>query len=255
MTNEEQTPLVYLMLTAWRTVTIQTWACIRLAESTGRYRTHVIAEDALIPRSRARIMSAWLRVNKDSDVCVFIDWDIIFETRGQVPFLDMIVEACRETRGIVGGPCAVRSPKTWGNVRTLPDKPIDLGPGHGVQELEYIGASFTAYHRDVVQAIANDSDIIIPGPSSPPYYAMFMPVTAELADDQRERMLADPPAGWSEEEIARMREYVSEDYVFCRHARALGHKVYVHGGVQPGHIGDHTYTVGKTEPGEGYTLR
>lgn len=254
MTNE-QPPLVYLLLTAWRTVTIPTWACIRIAENTGRYRTHIIAEDALIPRSRARIMSIWLQENRESDVCVFIDWDIIFETRGQVPFLDMIVDACRETRSIVGGPCAVRSPKTWGNIRTLPDKPVDFGPGQGMQEVEYIGASFTAYHRDVVQAVADDSDLIVPGPSSPAYYAMFMPVAVELSEDQKVQVrmaMAGSPAGWSEEDIARMKEYVSEDYVFCQHARALGHKVYVHGGVQPGHLGDYVYKVGKEE---GYTLR
>lgn len=164
-------------------------------------------EDALIERSRSRLVETFLK-ETDAEILVMIDHDLdwVGPSANYEGDLLHIARQAAATKGIVG---AVVSKKTFSDGVACMWKEtgthyIGQDAQKELEEVYCVGAAFTAFHRDVVQAVYDSEEYCEPG---------FRPVF--------QTMRVRHP--WNEQNIL----HLSEDWAFCFRARDLGFKTYV----------------------------
>lgn len=184
------------------------------------YELFIPYGDSLITRSRNRIASDFLIEQPNVDVVVMIDSDITFPLKA----LDDLVSLAREKRGVAGGCIAIRGKKTWMNVRTLPDQPIDIGPDCAPQEVRYVGGAFMAIHRSVLEKLREGMENVA---FETPRWGFFDP----MAQQYKDRGLED----------------LSEDFAFCQRARDAGFSVWALTNHQIEHHGFYAYKISLTK--------
>lgn len=155
--------------------------------------------DAAVDRARSAVASEFLAM--DRDVLVMLDYDV--EVPRPADF-DYLAAACATTRGIVG---AVVSKKNFGEGfggrfadgaahELYSDELVELG------EDQYVGGAFTAYHREVFEAMIAFGMPHCPAQGFWPFFQPALKYNNDL----------------------RAHEYLSEDWAICHYARELAHK-------------------------------
>jgi len=174
--------------------------------------------DALIDRARSICARDFLKT--DNEVLLMIDHDLEW-TGADADYEGDLLHLARlaaQTKGIVGG---VVSKRTRGEgVATLfkKEQTLNMGAPETI-EAHYVGSAFTAYHRDVVQAVSDSMIEMQPG-----FKPTFLPC------------VVDHPVG-------NAKLHLSEDWAFCHRASHLGFPVHVSTRPIVGHWGHYKYTV------------
>lgn len=170
--------------------------------------------DSLIPRARNRAAAAFLRTNRD--YLFFIDTDIIFSR----DHLDCIMQSdepllcglyCKKENEV--SPC----------LNFLPDQPpIRVG---GLVPIARSGTGFMRIHRSLFEAM-KEKDVT----KSDACWCCIWPYAPKYTNHGNQE--------WDFFGVGvRHREYLSEDWLFCDRARALGFKVMLDSRVQTKHEG------------------
>jgi hypothetical protein len=186
-------------------------------------------QDALIERSRAICAKKFLAT--DSEVLIMIDHDLAWrgadEKADYEGDLLYLARRCHETRSIVG---ALVSKKARGQgVASMLKQAGELELGKDqLVESWYVGAAFTAYHRDVLQAVTDSMAEIPPG-----FTPIFMPFITKHPIKKDAQL------------------HLSEDWAFVERARDLGFPCYATTMPLITHYGNYGYTVvGDSQPTE-----
>jgi hypothetical protein len=202
-----------LIVCAYRSVSLPTHACImRLFETPGTNRwRHQIGGEAGINRARSIQVSKWFRETSD-DVCLMVDDDIIFDPEDA----NAIVDRCREGFDVI----AAAYPT--GDASHLAIRPLAgsgphlaFGPDQPPMEMRHVATGFFAVHRRVIAAMVET----LPECNSNTSWR-FWPLFG---------------FGWEADPEAGGTNNLSEDYWFCKNARALGFHVYLDMSVGIGH--------------------
>lgn len=184
-------------------------------------------EDALIQRTRNNAATMFLEHERtrDFEVLIMVDHDITWDgsSKGYEGDLCHLARLAVEHRSIVG---AIISKKTQGHGPAClfkPGTPPYVLGSVGLVECEYMGSGMTAYHRDVLQAVADTQEKVHPG-----YYPLFNCLTVPRPDGLT---FAEPLID------------LSEDWSFCRRAADLGFRSWAATRPVTGHIGHHEFTI------------
>jgi hypothetical protein len=185
------------------------------------------AQDALIDRARAMTAQNFLEKMPEFEVLIMLDHDITWagprtDYEGDLCHL---ARKCAETRGIVG---ALVSKKVRDQgVATFWKREGEHQLGQdGITDVWYVGAAFTAYHRDALQRVSDATEIAAPG-----FRPIFMPIVVPFPTQPRSVL---PP---------QLNLHLSEDWAFCHRARELGIESYVAFKPLITHHGNYGYTV------------
>ena len=171
--------------------------------------------ESLIDRSRSVMATKFLDGN--SDICLFIDDDII---GWSIEDINQIVADVVETGSIVGGCYSI---KNVANPRICAlgiDKgtgSFDIGPQNGLVEVKYVATGFMAIPRKILAELATKLPKVN-AYGDLPMHPFFQPFVHEGI-------------------------YLSEDYAFCQKARELGYKIWLDPRIILGHIGSFVYNL------------
>lgn len=178
-------------------------------------------EDADIGRCRSAVVQNFLS-NTDSEVLIMLDHDLDWvgpssEYEGDLLHL---ARKCAESKGIVGG-CVSKKTKAQGIASMFKQEgSYNIGQ-EGLFPAYWVGAAFTAYHRDVLKTVFDSMDVCAPG-----FAPSFLQCVVRHPHDDK------------------LRLHLSEDWAFCHRARSLGLDVtYLATRPIVGHVGKHKYTV------------
>ncbi len=160
--------------------------------------------DALIGRSRSRACTQFLWCD-DSPFMIFIDSDIVFTPED----IEKTYRSMQAGYEVVGGMYAVAD-GTFVPAQAYKQLVFD----GSVQEMRYVSTGFLGISRNVLRDIKNKLE---------------MPLLHK--GDWCECYPFFESGSFPETKI-----YISEDWDFCNKVRTAGHKVYLHTGVQVGHI-------------------
>jgi hypothetical protein len=183
--------------------------------------------DALIDRSRALTVKKFL-LETNAEVLVMIDHDIGWRGRdaGYEGDICHIARRCAEKRSIVGGLVSKKIRGQGVAVLWDPDGEgatkdgfYDVGKERMV-EVVAVGAAFTAYHRECLQAVTDTMEDIPPG--FPP---IFLPAIVNHPMDKSSRL------------------HMSEDWMFAHRAKQLGYRCWISTMPLTRHVGEYAYEV------------
>lgn len=171
------------------------------------------SKDALILRSRSVIATKFLDEGH-GDVLVMLDHDIGWE-RGD---LEHLINVCLQTGGVVGGIYPMRGFSAGTPLRATVGRDLRVGED-AAAEVDSIGTGFMAIHRTALERIRDHHRLrrTMHG------FYLFFPV--DLVDQGE----------------ALGPELLSEDYGFCRLARAAGVEVWADLKPLLTHFGSHQY--------------
>lgn len=197
-----------------------------------------VPQDALVERSRALCVKRFLE-ETDAEVLLMIDHDITWRGSGvyNTPYGEQIYEGdllhlarcCHQTKGVIGGLVSKKTKHQGPAALFKVKEDLQIGLPR-IVDVHYIGAAFTAYHRDVLQAVSNTMKEIPPG---------FRPIFNTCV----------VPHPHNEKEVL----HLSEDWAFCHRATQLGYRVDISTMPLTGHMGKYKYTViGDSKPKEAY---
>jgi hypothetical protein len=158
----------------------------------------------------------------DVDGLLFIDHDIIFDPIA----VDMVLDGCDQTKGVVGAGYSMRSPgsKMIGAVdmekveRETPGKKLIFFEGGGLYPAVYLGMGFTAIHRTALEAVVKDMPFLQNGVTNFPIRPSF----SLLQQDGK---------------------YYGEDVSFCVRANEAGVPLYMDTRIRIYHKGTYTYSL------------
>ena len=210
MTNE--TPDAVLCVPALRSINIQTANCLLLADREERYEVMYHWNDTIMARTRARVVTRFLRDYPDVETMVFIDSDMEFTPEA----LRDLVRFSKMHNAIVGGVYPTRG-GTKATVNPLPGIPIKVGPKEKVQRVKSIATGFMAIPRDTLVYLTSKGNEVTEN-TDIPYFPIFNHIREGNAE-------------------------LSEDTSFCRRAEYAGVKIYAMAHHQVGHIGEYTYHI------------
>ncbi len=172
--------------------------------------------DSLVGRSRARLVTRFLREYPDSDVMIFVDSDIIFEIR-DISALD---RECRLRRSVVAAPVSLRAEgKT--NVKPFPGQTVTFGPNQPSVEIEAIGPAFMAIPKRVLVELLGLYPFCNEDVDTIPFSPMF------------------------DTTITEDRTWRAEDFSFCQRVREAGFSVWVMPSLRVGHTGTYEFWIEK----------
>jgi len=212
-----------ILLCAWRSLTVETAECMRIMEDLG-WPTQTVRGDALIPRSRSRIVSNWYRKTTD-DVFLMIDDDVVFEPQGA----EKVVRLAREKRGIAIGAYPVKDGSHLA-CRAFVGQRLLFGEESPPVQILWPATGFMAVHRDVITAMIEARD-----EANHPRF----PLCGAKGDNP---MWPFFHCFWLTGEDGES-EYLSEDYSFGEVARQLGFKTWLDPSVILYHLGQYPYNV------------
>ena len=169
--------------------------------------------ESLIDRSRSVMATKFL--DSESDICLFIDDDII---EWSIDDINQIVADVNETGSIVGGCYSIKNatkPRICALGIDRGEGSFDIGPQNGLVEVKYVATGFMAIPRKILAEMAAKlpkvnayGDLLM--------HPFFQPIVHEGI-------------------------YLSEDYSFCQRARELGYKIWLDPRIVLGHIGSYIY--------------
>lgn len=168
---------------------------------------HLPTQDALIDRSRAVTAKAFLE--SDSEVLIMVDHDIDWVGADDSYEGDLLhlARKCAETRGIVGGLVCKKTRGQGPAVIWEDDGEWSIGDDKLVKVFA-MGAAFTAYHRDVLQAVTDNIQRFIPSlrkkEIAPGFTPIFLPGITPHPHNDKEDL------------------HQSEDWMLSMRARELG---------------------------------
>lgn len=163
----------------------------------------------------ARMLYDWL---------LFLDTDLIFQPEGIVTLYKLALE---KGPGIYGGtyPFKQLKPKiVFNNMpNCVPDK-------EGIVEVREVGTGFMLIHRDVftkmIEAFSDE-----------------MRFEADQGDMNDARAIKYDffTVGVRKDPLLGYKRFLSEDWYFCQRWREIGGKIWMHTGIQCGHIGSFVF--------------
>ena len=180
--------------------------------------TKVIGLEASITKSR----SFWTTVfykNPDYDVLAFVDDDMVFNPAD----FWKICRAAYDKKCVVGAIYMKREHPPTAIVKVAGNKICFDGT---IQEVDGLGAGFLAIHRDVVEGVVKDAELVgcgkvYQGEDFPVYYPTF----AELVIDENGRKV-----------------WLGEDYSFCYLAKKAGFTILADTSLFVEHVGQYKYS-------------
>jgi hypothetical protein len=174
-----------------------------------------ISNDALIPRSRSRMASDFLRAKRENvgDVLLMVDHDMVWE-QGDLVYL---AEKALETKAVVAGIYSKRDFN--GGVAVRFSAPGTYTIGEDVlAPAQYVSTGFIGIHRSVLEKMAETLAMTIGN-----FWPFFWLALTEHPIDKT------------------ACEGLSEDWAFCARASNLGIPVYAAMKPRLVHVGDYGY--------------
>lgn len=176
--------------------------------------------DSLIPRARNTLASQFLRTNAEH--LLFIDSDLIFSPE----HVRLVVDACKPGYDVVGGYYPKKQRELAWVLNSLEDgAKFEEGD---LAECKYIGTGFMCIRREVLERMAETGIDYEPDGSRGGTEWDFFPTGVVRDGNGKGR-------------------YLSEDWYFCRNARALGFRVWAHRRVVLKHVGKFVYPMDEPE--------
>ncbi len=196
----------------WRYIQVDTHVSLMNVYKAGSYEVLYQHNDAILSRSRARLVWRFLTDNQfdDADTLVFIDADMIFSEQA----LTDLIGFSRQQKAVVGAACTTRGQGKL-NLSLNEGQTIELGPDTKYQRVRSIGTGFMAIPRQVLEKMTKALPFIEKNQEWP-FWPMFEP-------------------------IIRKGEFFAEDTSFCFRAKEAGTQIYAMTHHQVGHIGEHTF--------------
>lgn len=225
-------PKIYLNVFSYGGIKGQTQDCLWYEQEAARkwsnvkFRYRRISEDALISRSRSRAASMFLQ-ETDDDVLFMLDHDIQWR-------IGNIIDTCQiavEKNAVVGGLYSKRRIGSGLASRIKKDKiqeneSLEIG-APGLVEADYVSTGFMAIPRGVLQDVVDKWPGINRVSDVP--HMEYWDIFSCLVTDHTI--------------IKDKKEYLSEDWAFCKRVHDVGHKCYVSTMPFLVHYGDHGFTV------------
>lgn len=191
------------------------------------------ASDSHADRGMNKIANAFL--HSPCDIWINIDADIRFTKQN----IDRLIT---HDLPLVYGLYPKKSDDTPPCVCTFNEIPIP--DENGLVVMRRAGRGFMLVHRQVLEAMKEDNG----GPALRYHnhdkveWCFFQsgPMTGEMSafgDEDYSDLESTGASGWK----GPKREWISEDWMFCERARALGFKTYVDTGIALGHVGMKEY--------------
>lgn len=188
--------------------------------------------DALIERLRSMVARDFLK--SDGEVLIMLDHDLEWQEAREDYEGDLlrVARICAEKRSIVGAAVSKKS-KNQGVASMIRaedmGRELDFGgPGASILDVHYVGSAFTAYHRDVLEAVTARSEIY-PGQPMQVVAPGFAPVFATIC----------VPHPYDTRQLL----HLSEDWAFCHRAASLGFKTWLDMAPRVYHWGSYRYGV------------
>lgn len=186
--------------------------------------------DALIPRSRSIMATAFLEYGKANHM-IFLDSDIVFTPAD----LKLLYDDMCEGYDIIGGMYPVRA-GTDNSSRFYSDNPPTMNADElGIWEIQFLSTGFMGISKYALQKIAKEYRY----PDGSP-----MPLLHPNSDWARCYPFFEAIKGNVQTNTPGEKEWIwlSEDWDFCEKARAVGLKVYADLRIQLGHNAVKTVT-------------
>ena len=178
------------------------------------YTVDTMVNESLIPRGRNSLVAKFLCFEPRSTHLVFIDADIGFEP-------EEILKLCLADKDVIGG----LYPKKALPIQYVVNKVQDGEKSGNIVEVSNLGTGFLMIRREVIETIiANHPELhyqdeIGLDPKFAPYkYAIF-------------DTMIDPAT----------KEYLSEDYTFCKRWRDMGGKIFADLSISLNHSGYYNF--------------
>lgn len=190
-------------------------------------------EDALISRSRSVAAQRFLQ-QSDAEVLIMLDHDLwwVPPSKDYEGDLLHLARQCSETRGIVG---AAVSKKVRGQgIASMPkrDGEFRFGCEPILEPAWFIGAAFTAYHREALQRVSDEGYLLgkhfseqLMVDCAPGFKPLFMELVVKHPHDDK------------------LWLHLSEDWAFCHRARELGIESYISCKPMVVHFGEYGFQV------------
>ncbi len=206
-------PDAVLCVPSLRDVHILTVKGLLDAYATGRYEVLFHYNDAIMSRTRARLVTRFLTEYPEVQTMVFIDSDMVFETKA----LNDLVSLSVMHKSIIGGVYPTRG-EGQTTVNLLPHSSITIGPDRtNPERVRSIGTGFMAVPRDVLMTLNETVDEVTKNTAIP-----YFPIFNHIMEDGAE---------------------LAEDTSFCRRAEEAGFVIYAMRHHQIGHVGDHIFRI------------
>jgi len=198
-----------LGICAYGDITDGTFSCINTLweETEYKFTTWMASRDALIGRSRSKVTTRFLKEHP-SDILVFLDTDIIFETSD----IERLIESVKIGRDVVAGGYMLAN----GESLALRPWEIPITIDGSVQDVEYVSTGFMAITHNALETIKNN---------------LKLPLLHRNTDKE-----VYPFFESGRDTSGRHDFYISEDWDFCEKVRKSGMTVYFHSGILVGHL-------------------
>lgn len=202
---------------AWRQIEVMTSLSLAVAHKAG-FGILFQWNDALVQRSRARLVTCFLREYPNAHTMIFIDSDIVFDVRH---LIDLTQQSGR-LKTVVGVPVALRE-RGRTNVTALPEEPVRFGPEEKPVRVKAIGTALMAIPRHVLLELTQKHGLCNETTDEIPFSPIFEPI---VQDDGT---------------------YLAEDHSFCERVREAGFDIWVLPDIQVGHVGTQEFRISKED--------
>lgn len=175
-----------------------------------QWKWSVMMQNAVLAHARNTIVRDFL--NSTSDRLLFIDADITFDPEDVFALLD-------RDEDVIGGLVSTKSPLKRHNATFIgPHETKTIDGTEKLHEALFIGTGFLSLSRKCLENLVKAMPELRyqDHPETPAAYALF------------------------DTGVVQGR-YVGEDLMFCLRWRKIGGRIWVHTGLNLGHIGTHTY--------------
>ena len=184
-------------------------------------------QDADVGRGRSCAARDFLKT--DAEVMIMIDRDHDWVAPGPDYEGDLlrIARSAAKTKSVVGA-CVSKKADKQGIASMWKNGGVKYPFTDSLEEAETVGGAFTAYHRDVIQAVSDSLIEVVPG---------FKPVFMQLVSRHPLNPAAD-------------HIHHSEDWAFTHRARRLGYKMWLDMKPDVGHYGNRRWGMMDSQPDE-----
>lgn len=184
---------------------------------------------ALLPHARNLCVEGAYQRDPDFTHILFIDDDTSnFNEEG-------IVKLIEADKDIIGGVTVMRKPPFK---ITSPIQDLSILETNGLEEVPFIGMAFTLIKRSVLDKMREET------PTGPVWFTLDRLPREGFYEEVKEYKgsITEAIAFGQNSHIGA--PLLGEDVNFCRKARLLGFKCWVHGGVRLNHVGNKEYGIG-----------